>query len=679
MDKININFKLYLVLLITCFSCSKDEVINVGQEGEDGNTPDEVINTQPCDFKLTNLSSNSKKTIDCTLDLQGETVSIPDGVELVFNKGKIINGKLNFTSNGIIDSRLLTSSVSISGDVSLKNNYFNFLPDNWNIIQGKVSDEIANTNKENLQKVIDLSKDLGATTFVIDKLDAYFKIGIEQGGRGLDKDAIHLPSDFHLKMTNDTFLRVQPFKIPWGVLISVFEKNNVTITGGNLIGDRFEHDYSPYKDAHGISRDTHEWPTLITIAGSENIQVNRTNLKASTGDCIVIGAVGDEGSRTNPNALWNKKISIENCVIDEGRRNNISITDGEDITIKNNQIKNTGLGEVLRDDNGNIIYNSSGTNPKYGIDIEPYIEYSSFNFDSAIKYEWVENVSIDNNTFTNNQNGSIIVFTGDKVNINGNVSDHSIAQRHTRRSSITNNTIEARDNVKGTRIGIQTSDFRLYTDFVGGNLQQYAIENHVGNNTVKGFATGMKVFGGRANISQNKVIDCKVGLIIEKAEDVEVFDNTYTSIEPNSAGIIFGVYSNNIKIHDEKVDVEGRFLFVNGFNRPIPNLTNDFSSYTTEISRCVLNGKKTSRIFNAVGISLINNTINTGLEIIKSDRIKFNQNTIDAKNVTGVIVDESINSTIINNNFTLTDSYELIEMKNIPSGANNTVSGNTRN
>ncbi len=672
-------FKLfYIIIFIICFSCSKDQAIDVGQ-GEEIIIPEEPVSTEPCDFDLKNISPNTKITINCVLDLKGETVNLPSGVELAFDNGKIINGSLNFEANGKIDGALLNSNLSIEGDVALNSEVFNFVTNKWEITEGQTSDEIAEQNKINLQKVIDLTKKMGATVFNIDKLDAYFKIGVEQGGRGLDADAIHLPSNFHLKMTDNTFLRVQPFKIPWGVLLSIFEKKDVKVTGGNLIGDRFEHDYSPYNDMHGIARNTHEWPTLVTIAGSENITIDQINLKASTGDCLVIGAVGDEGNRTNPNALWNKNIIIENSIIDEGRRNNISVTDGEDIIIRNNQIINTGLGEVLRDGNGAIIYNSSGTNPKYGIDVEPYVEFSSFTKDSAIRYEWVENVSIENNTFTNNQNGSIIVFIGDNIKIDGNTSDHSIALRQTAGSSITNNIIEARDNVAGSRIGIQTSDARFYTDFVGGNLQQYALNNNVINNTVKDFATGIKLFGGKANVTQNNVIDCKASLIVEKAENIEIFENTYTSSLPNSIGIIFGFYSDNVKIHDEKVDVQGRFLFVNGYNRPIPNLTNNLSAYTSEISNCELNGKKTSRIFNAVGLHLINNTLNTGLEIIKSDGIKFNQNTISATNVNGLVLDESINTTILNNNFTLTDSYETIEIKNEPSGANNTVNENIRN
>src|SRR5690606_805290 len=75
------------------------------------------ISTTPCDFLLSDATSNSTIEIDCRMDLKGQTVNLPAGVTLSYTGGEIINGTLNFSSQGIIDGNLLNKDLEIEGDV----------------------------------------------------------------------------------------------------------------------------------------------------------------------------------------------------------------------------------------------------------------------------------------------------------------------------------------------------------------------------------------------------------------------------------------------------------------------------------------------------------------------------------------------------------------------------------
>ncbi|WP_298540314.1 hypothetical protein [uncultured Aquimarina sp.] len=680
--------KLILILLIFGFifssSCSNESFENElieevdenedipdgeeDQEEDDNPDPDDTINLTPCDFSLEGIASNSSVTISCTMDLEGATINLPANTTLIFDNGQIINGTLQFASGGTIDGDLLNINLDIQGEVILSDNSFDFRSNRWEIKSGTVSDEIAEQNKLNLQSAIDLSKRLGAQIFNTDELDAFFKVGLGHGGQqGLSENGIHIPSNFRLEMSENTYLRVQPTHFPWYVLLSTYKVENVTITGGTLIGDRYEHDYSDFIDGDNISRKTHEWPALIVTAGSSNIVFENINIEHSTGDGFIVGSAG---FRTNPGAVWNEGIVLRNCTLDGNRRNNISITDGENITVVDNLIINAGDGPT----NPNGVFNSAGVNPRYGLDVEPYVEYASFDFASRVQYEWVENVSISNNRFEDNYAGSIVVYSGDKVSIDNNTADHSISLNETTGSNITNNTVEARSNVSG-RVGITTSDFRRYTDFIGGNIQQYALNNNVSGNTVRGFTTGYYIRGSEAEITRNFGYENEVSLIVDRAEDLSIHDNIYESSLPNSAGIILGSYGNNVKIFNENVSVAARYLFVNNYNRNL-DFSSEVESFTVEISNCVLSGNKSSRVFDAIGVHLINNQINTGTEFVQTDGTRFLNNTVVAEFVDGVILDNSMNCQIIENNFTLSANYEPVVVMNEPTNANNTIENN---
>lgn len=107
--------------------------------------------------------------------------------------------------------------------------------------------------------------------------------------------------------------------------------NNVNIYGkGSIIGDRFVH----------IGHEG-EWGMGIRLHGSKNVTLSGLTITDCWGDCIYIG-----GNSRNTH--------IFNCQLRGSRRQGISITKADSVTISNCTIADI-----------------SGTNPQYAIDIEP--------------------------------------------------------------------------------------------------------------------------------------------------------------------------------------------------------------------------------------------------------------------------------------------------------------------
>ncbi len=526
--------KALLILSILMFiACDKDEL-------KIGETPTDENVLSDCTFTLTNVKPNDNIIINCLLDLKGEIINLPSNVTLKHEGGgKIFNGNLVF-NKGKIDGELLNIDLKIDGDVELSKKEFFFTPEKWDITEGKTSVEIALNNKENLQKSIDLVNKMKGTTFSIDKMDAFFEIGRDQwvDPLGYDQLAIHLPSNFHLKMTENTFLRVQPSYWPRGILLSVYIKDEVNITGGNLIGDRFEHDYTDIIDEVGISRGTHEWPTLINVAGSKDVIVKNVNMKNSTGDGFAFNA--SAGFRFLPGNEFNKNISLIGCTIDASRRNNISVLDGEDLFITNCTIINAGEIKEKEDSNGWL-----GTNPKVGIDIEPFRSRAP---DLSDAFEIVENTQIKGCTFKNNQVASIIEYSGNNTTMEGNTSDFGFFASFSIGSKFINNTFIGNEKAK-TSVAITTGDLVVEINGVDTQLSK---GNVVRGNTVKGFNVGIEARGDDGIVEDNNLDILLYGIQVKKASGYTFKNNISTSMHPNSYGLsIANTFAENLTFINE--------------------------------------------------------------------------------------------------------------------------------
>lgn len=109
--------------------------------------------------------------------------------------------------------------------------------------------------------------------------------------------------------------------------------SNVIIQGGSIVGDRTTHT--------GV---TGEFGMGINILEAENITIKDMSISNCWGDGIYIGG----------HTLPSKRITIDNVICDNNRRQGMSITYANAVLLKNSEFKNT---------NGKL--------PQYGIDIEP--------------------------------------------------------------------------------------------------------------------------------------------------------------------------------------------------------------------------------------------------------------------------------------------------------------------
>ncbi len=519
-----------------------------------------------------------------------------------------------------MDGRLLNSSLIIKGSSKLISTTFHFFPSRWGITEGKTTKEIALLNRKNINKAIETIERLKGSVFTIGKMDAYFNVEANKINRKYHSDrSIRVPSNFHLKMSDNTFLRVQPTHFPSYSLITTFVKDNITISGGNLIGDRWEHDYTPINDIAGVNRDDHGYGFLIYVIGSHNTTIDNVNISDAVGDGIIVHAetIRNPNGELKAGTRTSEKTIIKNCLITECRRNNIAVIDAKGVIIDDCDILNTGKGEQAFDSAGNKIFSSSGTAPRYGIDLEA-LRY--INNDSTInEINKIEDVIIKNSRFKGNAAGDIDIYTVSKVIIENNFFDKWVANFASNDVIIRDNIFESRNPEISFGINIQ-SFIRNGTEF---NFN-YTITN----NTITGYRDGIKLAGINQTVNGNKINNCVTGLQLNNLSDSKIFDNRYTSnlnvsygINPFPNSII-----NNVTLTNEYINVTNRPLNFRGVNKNATVPDNQLTINNCELHTNSKNFKL--HIKDSKNITIKNTKTNTSFEIINSVNIIERDNTI---------------------------------------------------
>lgn len=136
-------------------------------------------------------------------------------------------------------------------------------------------------------------------------------------------------------------------------VIKIDNVDNVRIIGGTIQGERDAHEGEEGEWGFGIS----------VINGSSNIIISNMIIKDTWGDGIYLNDC--------------ENVRSENVTIDNVRRNGISV-----VSVENYKSLN------------DVVYNTNGTNPQFGVDIEP-------NYNT----ERIKGVVFDNIHFVDNTNG----------------------------------------------------------------------------------------------------------------------------------------------------------------------------------------------------------------------------------------------------------------------------------
>ena len=223
------------------------------------------------------------------------------------------------------------------------------------------------------------------TTDETEKLNKFFSQPIEKyiinNGTYLIDGDININSNSYVVFMENAIIKRKSTNSTHYYMLNIGNKNNVTIKGAHLIGDKDEH-----------SGTTGEWGYGIHIYSSQNINIEDCIIEKTWGDGIYIGYSYAEVSTQIPRYIYVNNVKIINC-----SRNGISVCSGEDIIITNS-----------------YIYGTTRTNPKAGIDIEPEAP-ESIN-------PYLKNVTIDN--IITEANGIGIGLTTNKQVENLTINNH---------------------------------------------------------------------------------------------------------------------------------------------------------------------------------------------------------------------------------------------------------------
>lgn len=203
------------------------------------------------------------------------------------------------------------------------------------------------------------------TTELQSIIDEHNKIVLPNYPLYINKKGISLKSNTTLIGQKSTeLIMISNDEIDFAVL-NVHRVHNVVIKGVHIVGDREKRE----GEIKG------EWGHGVSIKGSTSVYLIGLKIEKTIGDGVYIGQ--QEG-------IPSENVYVRNTVIDNVRRNGLSITSGQNIFIKKL-----------------LISNSSGTKPMYGLDIEP-----------NSNRDFIENIVIDSVTTFNNAIGGL------KININ---------------------------------------------------------------------------------------------------------------------------------------------------------------------------------------------------------------------------------------------------------------------
>ncbi len=188
---------------------------------------------------------------------------------------------------------------------------------------------------------------------------------------------IQLVSKMNLVMSSGAVIKAVGNSSRYYDIILVKEISQTAISGGRIIGERYEHTGTAGEWGHGIG-----------VYDSSVITITDVDISECWGDGIYLGTNRTDAD-TNQEAGCGV-ISIQNCRLHDNRRNNMSVVCADYVTID----------ECSFED-------AAGTDPEYGLDIET-------NYDSNP----CEHITISNSTFDGNGQASIgIVRAANDVRI----------------------------------------------------------------------------------------------------------------------------------------------------------------------------------------------------------------------------------------------------------------------
>lgn len=287
---------------------------------------DQITHKNLVPYKKLGRVDGNRIIVESDFDLGGGECYLPDKSELEFKDAVLKNGTLVGNNTTIKCNGAAFNGINIKGE--------------WNvpIISSTMFSNVHGENQ--LKNVFALANPNIKNTIHIEKGD-YTLCAFSENDR-----CVIICSNTEVIMNGRITLRPNGLK---RCDIIYVNGSNISLKGnGSIIGDALTH-----------TGTGGEWGMGIRIAESNNVLIQGLTISDCWGDCIYIGSNS-------------KDVVINNCILAHGRRQGISITSANGVTIKKCKIRDI-----------------SGTSPEFGIDIEP-------NKGGVVENVLVEQVNINN-------------------------------------------------------------------------------------------------------------------------------------------------------------------------------------------------------------------------------------------------------------------------------------------
>lgn len=301
---------------------------------------------------------------------------------------------------------------------------------------------------------------------------------------------IQLESNMNLRMSDDTKIVTNTVDAIGYGLISLNQKENVQIIGGNLVGDMKTH-----------PADKHNYCYGITIANaSKNVVVKDINITEMEDDGIMIVDYTESlssGKRT-------EGVEVRNVKSHNNGRQGLTISTGSDIKVIDSEFSN-----------------QRKHSPMSGIDIEL----------ESYDHTGVENVEISGNTFEGNSYSGVVFSNmfnekagtmSKNLKLTGNNISNSrfgiIASGKADGLEISNNKVDIDHlaNEFSAGVGSTSEESKRVTinnnTVVSKNKSNYSLgvisispQTSINNNNLTGQRIGLAIYGGEPTLSENMI------------------------------------------------------------------------------------------------------------------------------------------------------------------------------
>lgn len=467
--------------------------------------------------------------------------------------------------------------------------------DRWQIPNNGTN---AQTTTANINSMIAWAKTNGFNAVCL-PAGTYLIHGINDnysGHQRLTDAGIVMPDDMALLLCDDTILQVETNGYQTYSCITFHNKpgKNILIKGGKILGDRKTHDFSGESGSH-------EYGYGVLATACENVVIDGVYFDGFTGDALMIS---NTGNAQVPETYYPAvNVKVLNCTIKNSCRNNISITGCDNVTVAGCYIIGAGTADDNHDGIAprfgidvegygegdrdlavtrriNVICNVFEGNVNSSCDFFTGYECVAIGniSDNQFGYSYGNNIVIANNVFYKGSSvatgpaaiggsgvsqgfdGNYTIISGNEINgfstgvhirgenvfvIGNRISNavYGISTYECSNCEIISNVVEKCSKNGGTNephglhIGYKSSSLIIKSNVIRNSPDAYSIR-----------ISYSSVPASSVYITDNDVLNNKVGMYIESGSDINICNNRISGMDSNWGAIALNSAASNVDI-----------------------------------------------------------------------------------------------------------------------------------